>query len=174
MSIAEKLTLSPPLRMAMTFVVLLGLMNGAYQLERRVSGRYLDAPFTGLVTSASAIAADVLMPFAVERRGINVLGSERSSVVIVSGCNGLEAMFLMIAGILAYPATWRRRGRSLGIYLPALFGLNLLRILMLLYVMVKAPAQIDFFHSVVAQGVLVAFVIGFWIQHVRAADGDVA
>ena len=160
------------LRMVITFIGLLGLLNGLYQVERRVSGELLDRPFTSLVTGVSAAVAELLMPFPVARHGLNVIGSDHASVVIVSGCNGLEAMFLMIAGILAYPATWRRRGRALATYLPALFGLNLLRIVMLLFVMVEYPSMIDFFHSVVAQGILVAFVIGFWIQYVRSADED--
>jgi len=172
MAVADVIPRSTHWRMVLTFVALLGLMNGAYQLERRASGALVDRPYTEIVTSASAAAAWLVMPFSVERRGSNVLSSGRSSVVIVSGCNGLEAMFLMIAGVLAYPASWRRRGRALAAYLPALFGLNLLRILMLLYVMVEIPSQIDFFHSVVAQGILVAFVIGFWVQFVRSADGD--
>jgi len=158
-------------RTVLLFFVLLGGLNGIYQLEKRVDGRFIDLPYTRLVTAASERLAQVLLPFPVERRGPITLGSEGAAVVIRSGCNGIEALFLMLAGILAVPATWRQRGEALLTYLPLLFGLNLLRVLLLLYVMARHPDYIDIFHYQVGQGVMVIFVLIFWVHHVRAVEG---
>ena len=51
--------------------------------------------------------------------------------MVKGGCNGLEAVFLMVAGVLAFPSPWKRRFLGLMAYLPILFFLNLLRVNML-------------------------------------------
>lgn len=164
----------PPLpgsqtRIILIFLLLLGLFNGVYQAEKRLSGRLLDTPYTRVVTALAASVSARLLPIPVTRQGDVTLGSENTAVVVRGGCNGIEALFLMAAGVLAYPASWRRRGRALLVYLPILFALNLLRVAALLYVMAVHPAQIDFYHYQVGQGILVAFVFGFWMQYVRDA-----
>ena len=161
------LTPRSQLRAALTFFLLLGLFNGAYQIEKRVSGRILDIPYSRLVTAGAAYVGGWLLPIPVGMRGDITLGSENSAVVVRSGCNGLEAIFLMAAGILAFPASWRRRGQALLVYLPLLFVLNLLRVVMLLFVMAVHPSYIDIFHYQIGQGILVVFVFGFWAHYVH-------
>lgn len=155
------------LRIALTFLLLLGLFNGGYQLEKFLSGRVLDMPYSSLVTAGAALAGTWLLPVPVERRGEITLGSGDTAVVVRGGCNGLEALFLMTAAVLAYPTSWRRRVQALVVYLPVLFLLNLLRVVMLLYVMAAWPAYIDTFHYQIGQGILVIFVFGFWMHFVR-------
>ena len=155
------------LRIVLTFLLLLGLFNGVYQAEKRLSGRLLDMPYTRLVTALSAYTGDWLLPIPVERRGDIILGSGNTEVMVRGGCNGIEALFLMAAGLLAYPAPRRQRGQALLVYLPILFVLNLLRVAMLLYVMAVHPSYIDTFHYQIGQGVLVIFVFGFWVHYVR-------
>ena len=157
----------PPFRIVLTFLLLLGLLNGAYQLEKRLSGRILDLPYSGLVTAGAALVGMWTLPIPVDRRGDITLGSGNTEGMVRGGCNGLEAIFLMAAGVLAYPAPWRRRGQALLVYLPILFVLNLLRVAMLLYVMAVHPSYIDFFHYQIGQGVLVVFVFGFWAHYIR-------
>ena len=163
------LSLRAQLRVALAFLLLLGLFNGVYQIEKRVSGRFLDRPYTRLVTAAAAHVAGWLLPIPVERRDDITLGSGHTAVVIRSGCNGLEAFFLLVAGILAYPASWCRRAQALLIYLPVLFLLNLLRVAGLLYVMAQYPDCIHTVHDQIAQGILVVFVFGFWVHYVHQA-----
>ena len=163
------MALRSQIRVAVTFLVLLALFNGVYQLEKRVSGHFIDLPFTRLVTAGAACVGAWVLPFPVERRGDITLSSSHTAVVVRGGCNGLEALFLMAAGILAFPCPWRRRGRAMLGYLPALYALNLLRILMLLFVMTVYPSCIDMFHDQIGQGILVCFVFAFWIHYVHYA-----
>jgi exosortase/archaeosortase family protein len=158
----------PPLfRVALTFLLLLGLFNGAYQLEKRLSGRILDLPYSGLVAAEAALVGAWILPIPVDRRGDITLGAGNTEVMVRGGCNGLEAIFLMASGGLAYPAPWRRRGQALLVYLPILFILNLLRVDVLLYVMAVHPSYIDLFHYQIGQGILVIFVFGFWAHYIR-------
>lgn len=64
-----------------------------------------------------------------------MLHGERTAVVVRTGYNGVEALFLILAGVLAVPATWAVRGRVLVCSLPLLFALNQLRLVGLLYVL---------------------------------------
>ncbi|MFC1526325.1 archaeosortase/exosortase family protein [Candidatus Latescibacterota bacterium] len=155
------------LRTIAVFFALLGAFSGVYQFEKRVSGRYLDLPYTRLVTIASQHLGQVLLPFPVGRRGDITLATGGAAVVIRGGCNGIEALFLLLAGVLAVPAPWRRRAEALALYLPLLFVLNLFRVLMLLYIMARYPDLIDLFHYQIGQGIMILFVLAFWLHHVR-------
>lgn len=157
-------------RVALQFVLILAGLHGLYQLERRTTDRFLDRPFTHLVTVAAAGVGQLLLPFPVEQRGNGVLGTDGAAVAVRSGCNGIEALFLMLAGILAVPAPAVTRARALATTLPLLFGLNLLRIVGLLYVMARHPQHISLVHDQVAQGVMVVAVFVLWLRYLGQDD----
>ena len=164
------MVLPPPgtqFRIALTFVLLIGLFNGLYQVEKRYSGRFLDQPYTSLTASIATRVGSWILPFPVNQRNDLILGTEGAAVVVCAGCNGLETLFLMLAGLLAYPAPWRRRLRALLLYLPLVFALNLLRIVMLLFVMAAYPAHIEPFHAQIGQGIMVVFVLAFLMHYIR-------
>jgi exosortase/archaeosortase family protein len=158
------------LRTAVKFIILLGLFNGAYQAEKRLSGHLLDIPYTNSVVFSSALVAEWLLPDPVTKRGFMTLGSGNAAVVVRSGCNGIEAIFLMISGIIAYPVSWQRRTLAILTYVPFLFVLNLLRVVMLLFVFANYPSYIDLFHFQIGQGILVVFVFGFWVHYVHWSE----
>jgi len=79
--------------------------------------------------------------------------------MVAAGCNGVEAMFLILAGVLAVPAAWAVRARALACYLPLLFVINLLRVDGLLYVLVRFPEHMSLAHDQVAQGIMVIVVL---------------
>lgn len=160
------------LRVVLVFLALLAVFNGLYQAEKRLSGRYFDIPYSSLVTRSVAHLGVWLLPFPVVLKGDIALGTERSSVVVRGGCNGIEAIFLMVAGILAVPAPWHRRLLATAIYLPVLYVLNLFRVLMLVYVVVTYPAHFDTFHHQVGQGVMVIVVMALWVHYVRRLEGN--
>ena len=159
------------LRIVVVFFVALAVLNGLHQVEKRLSGQYFDIPYSSLVTSSVAYLGAWLLPFPVVVKGDIALGAERSTVVVRGGCNGIEAIFLMVAGILAVPATWNRRLLATAIYLPILYILNLFRVLMLVYVVVD-PALFDTFHHQVGQGVMVIVVMALWVHHIQRLEGN--
>ena len=154
------------LRVVFVFIALLALFNGLYQVERRFAGEYFDIPYSAFVTRSVAHLSTWLLPFAVELKGDAALGTPHGSVIVRGGCNGIEAIFLMVAGILAVPASWRRRLLAAAIYLPTLYVLNLFRVLMLVYVVVAYPDSFDTFHFQVGQGVMVIAVMALWMRFV--------
>ena len=75
-------------------------------------------PFDDTVISTGRILRDSVTGFAVS---------------IESGCNGVEASIVLIAGVLAFPATWSQRAIAIVLGFAAIQGLNILRIISLFY-----------------------------------------
>jgi exosortase H (IPTLxxWG-CTERM-specific) len=90
-------------------------------------------PFT---TFLAWIAASVILPFddTVISSG-RVLRDSVSgfAVSIEAGCNGVEASIVLIAGVLAFPATWGQRLAAITLGFTAIQVLNVLRIVSLFY-----------------------------------------
>lgn len=154
------------LRLAVLFVLYLGVMHGVYQLERRTTDRFLERPLTHAVTVASAALGQLVLPFPVTRHG-ETLTSGSASVLVRAGCNGVEAMILILAGILAVPAGWSTRLLALAWNLPLLFVLNLLRVDALLYVLVRFPQHMPLAHDQIAQGIMVVVVLLLWLRYLQ-------
>ena len=163
-------TFRAQLRVVVVFLALLAVLNGLFQVEKRFAGQYFDIPYSSLVTGSVAFLGGLLLPFTVTQQGGIALGTESCSVVVRGGCNGVEALFLMVAGILAVPAGWRQRLWAAAICLPVLYVLNLLRVLMLVYVAVSHPDSFDTYHHQVGQGLMVIAVMALWVHYVRRLE----
>ncbi len=158
-------------RVLLRFAAILIALNLAYYAEKKLGGAVVDEPYTHAVTWTSAQVARAVLPYSVQSSGRGIVAGGRHSLFIASGCNGLEAIFLMLAAIAAYPATWRRRLRGLAWYLPALFALNLVRVVALVHVAHSHHDLMDVAHYQVAQGILILFVLAFWVHYLRGVDG---
>jgi len=157
-------------RLAVCFLLILGGLNLLYYAEKKLALGIWDQPYTRLVTWTAGSIAGLVLPYPIVTGGIAIVAEGRTTVVVVSGCNGLEAIFLIVAGILAYPATWHQRWSGLARYVPALFALNLVRVVFLVHIAHRHPTLMDISHFQVAQGILIVFVLFFWIHHVRRVD----
>ncbi len=78
----------------------------------------LILPFDDGVISQGRILRDVATGFAVS---------------IESGCNGVEAAIVLIAGVLAFPARWQQKLIAIALGFIAIQALNILRIVSLFY-----------------------------------------
>ena len=90
-------------------------------------------PFTGWL---ARISAAMIIPFddAVVASGRIIEHTEAQfAVSIESGCNGVEAAIVLIAGVLAFPANWRQRLAAIVLGFLAIQVLNLARIISLFY-----------------------------------------
>ncbi len=90
-------------------------------------------PWTALVAKASIAAMQVFDP-AVAAAGSVITSTKTGfSVVILAGCNGVEAMIVLLAAMVAYPAPWRYRLVGLVVGVAAIQVLNIVRIVSLFY-----------------------------------------
>ena len=94
--------------------------------------------------------------------------AEGARLIVAKGCDGLGALLLLSATILAFPASGRQRIVGLALGTVAVFLINAVRLTSLLWVASRWPARLDFFHVDVWQPamVLVAFALflgwGLW------------
>src|SRR3990172_8357661 len=63
----------------------------------------------------------------------NILSIPGFAVQVLGMCNGVEASLVLWAALLAFPAPWSHRLKGLLIGTAAVHGLNILRIISLLY-----------------------------------------
>jgi len=82
-------------------------------------------------------------------------------IEIAAGCNGLEAIAILIAMMVAFPATWRQRIAGLIAGFFAVQILNVVRIISLLYLGIWDKVWFDWFHLYLWQALIIldAFVV---------------
>jgi len=92
------------------------------------------------------------------------IASTRFAVNINNGCNGIEAMLILLAAIGSFPATWRARLIGLGIGAVIVQFINEIRIISLYLIGAYRPALFQIFHTAVWQVVVILAAIIFFLQ----------
>lgn len=118
-------------------------------------------PFTATVARVSASLLGLLG----ERVRVSgtVISSDRFSVDIENGCNGLETALLLAAAILAFPASWRARAAGFLAGFVAVELVNLVRVATLFWIGAHHPALFGSAHTIVWQTAVVLFGVGFFV-----------
>jgi exosortase H (IPTLxxWG-CTERM-specific) len=92
-----------------------------------------------------------------------VIRNPRFAVNIRNGCNGIEAMFIFIAAVLAFPASWKSRLAGLGLGILAIQVVNLVRVVALFLTGVYFPKIFDTSHTVIWQTIVILCGVLLWI-----------
>jgi exosortase H (IPTLxxWG-CTERM-specific) len=90
-------------------------------------------------------------------------------VSIEAGCNGLEALIVLAAAMLAFPARWPRRAAGIAIGGIAVQVLNLLRIASLFYLARWNQAIFEWVHLYLWQPLIMLDVLIVWLLWLRWA-----
>ncbi len=118
-------------------------------------------PFTRLIaTTSGAILQGIGQAVTVNG---TVIASSRFGVNINNGCNGVEAMLILLASIVAFPASLRARLTGLLLGAMAVQILNAIRIVTLYLLGAYQPRLFDMFHTAVWQIVIILSAIGFFL-----------
>ena len=118
-------------------------------------------PFTELITRGSGAVLHAIGQN-VSVRG-TVISSNRFGVNVNNGCNGVEAMLILLASIVAFPASLRARITGLLLGALAVQVLNAVRIVTLYLLGAYQPRLFDLFHTAVWQIVIILAAIGFFL-----------
>lgn len=128
----------------------------------------LDFFYTGTVVWLSTHLIELI--------GINVSSSGaflhlNSAIMEVKfGCNGLEAILLYCAAVLAFPASWKDRILGIIIGSTLLQVFNLIRITILAWVLEYQRDIFDVMHEYITQSIMIviAFVIFLiYLQYIQ-------
>jgi exosortase H (IPTLxxWG-CTERM-specific) len=139
-----------------------GVLLAAYLLIawNPVNDRVI-VPFTSAIAAGSgAILKTMGEPVTVSG---TTIASSRFGVNINNGCNGVEAMLILLASIIAFPASMK--ARAAGLFLGAIVVqiLNAIRIISLYLLGAYHPRLFDLFHTAVWQIVIILAAIGFFL-----------
>ena len=112
------------------------------------------AHVVGLVLNLFGMGAQVSQKF---------LSLKNFSVEIIAECTGLFEVFIFLAAILAYPASFKKKlwGVSLGI--PFIFLVNILRMVVITVVSNYRPSAFEFMHLYFWQVALILILLSAWI-----------
>jgi len=141
------------------FVVLLGA--GFTLISVHWVNDHVIEPFTGGIARASGAALNLLGQN-VTMQG-TVIRSSRFAVNIRNGCNGVEAMLIFLAAVLAFPASWKSRLAGLGLGILAIQVVNLIRVVALFLTGIYFPKIFDTSHTVIWQTIVILFGVVLWI-----------
>ena len=153
------------LRFFLGFLVLQGLLFG---LELTPwAQHWFVMPWTDTLAAISASIVKWFDPDVLASG--KVLQSARNgfAVSIEAGCNGVEATIVLVAAMLAFPASWQRKLTGLAIGIVAVQGLNIIRVISLFYLGQWNFAVFEFAHRYVWQALIMLDVLIVWLLWVR-------
>jgi exosortase H (IPTLxxWG-CTERM-specific) len=129
------------------------------------SNDHVVVPFTeGIVAVSAALLRALGEP--VVKAG-TVLRTASFAVDVKNGCNGLEAVIILAAAVVAFPATLRQRLIGLAAGFIVIEVLNLVRVVSLYWLGVHRPAIFELFHAAVWQTALILVAVGLFVSWSR-------
>ncbi len=141
------------------FILILG--GGFTLISLNSVNEKVIEPFTAGVAKASGITLD-LIGQDIDMSG-TIIRSPRFAVNIKNGCNGVEAMIIFLAAVLAFPAPWKAKFWGLGLGIIAIQFVNLIRVVALFLTGAYMPKLFDSSHTVIWQTVVILSGVLLWI-----------
>jgi exosortase H (IPTLxxWG-CTERM-specific) len=124
-------------------------------------------PWTAFLASASVFIVHLVDAGAMAHG--NVLQDTRSGagISIEAGCNGVEAVIMLAAAVIAYPASWRAKIPGLLLGAAAIQALNVVRIVSLFYLVQWNAQAFEFAHLYLWQALIMLDVLLVWLMWLR-------
>jgi exosortase H (IPTLxxWG-CTERM-specific) len=141
------------------------LIVGFIVLALRPVNDHVVNPYTTFVAHEAKFVLNVFGEGATVRQ--QILSSRRFSVAIYNGCNGLEAILIFASGVLAFPATPRRKLLGLLLGFLAIQVANIVRVVSLFYIGVFKPAWFSAAHIFIWQSIIIVLSVVLWLVWVN-------
>jgi len=153
------------LKQALCFIVLFILLQASWQLVRdNAIGHFVR----GTLTVKPAVEMIHLLTPAISARADgNQILAPGGGLVIKIGCEGVEALLILIAALLSVPMTGRAKLRGVIYGSLLIFAVNEVRILVLFYAFRTDKALFHLIHGAIAPLLLIAIAGAFyyyWLQ----------
>ena len=124
-------------------------------------------PWTNTLAAVSARLVTLFDPSVVAAGKVLRSSANGFAVSIEAGCNGVEATIVLVAAIIAFPASWQRKLAGLAAGIVAVQGLNIVRVLSLFYLGQWSFAAFEWAHLYVWQALIMLDVLIVWLVWVR-------
>jgi len=150
------------LRFVLLLVAVYGTCDWAYQ---RIPDAVLrDSVYFHVFVRPGAALVNLIAPGEHVQADGNLLRSSRALLEIVRGCDGAGALFLVLAAVLAFPATWKARAIGALSGAALVYGLNTLRLVGLYFVEAYRADWFQPLHTYFVPSLLVLTLCVFFMQ----------
>ncbi len=144
------------------------ILLGLFAFELTPPGQAIVQPWTELVARASTAVIRAFDGNA-QALGKMVYSAKTGfAMTIEAGCNGVEAMLVLLAGIIAWPAPWKHKLVGLAIGAVAIQALNLVRIVSLFYLGQWDLSWFQWAHLYAWQALIMLDALIVWMLWIRA------
>lgn len=154
------------LRFVLVFLVLL-LVLFAAGLTAPVD-EHVILPFTTVLAKACAAIIHFFDGTTISQGKLIQNAAGTFIVSIERGCNGVEAVIILISAILAFPAPWKHKLAGLVLGFLAIQALNLVRIVSLFFLGLWNQVWFEWFHLYLWQALIVLdalIVFLVWLRY---------
>jgi len=128
---------------------------------------WVVVPWTALLAKGCATLLSLVDPSVVADGRVLLHGQSGVGVSIEAGCNGVEACLILLAALIAYPASWRARMVGVAAGFAAIQVANVLRIITLFYLADWNRAVFEFAHLYLWQALIMLDVLVVWLLWMR-------
>ena len=129
--------------------------------------QHVILPFTGGLAHVAVWFMQVFDHTVVSQANNIRLGPTGPGIEIVAGCNGVEAVLILISAVLAFPSPWKHKLVGVGVGFVAIQALNLVRIISLYYLLLWNRVWFDWFHLYLWQALIILDALIFWLIWLR-------
>jgi len=144
------------------------LVMALFALELLPWGQtWLVRPWTAFIADLSALVLRALGDGVLAQGNLIWSAATGFGITIEAGCNGIEAAIILLAAVLATPATWRQRLIGLALGLTTVQALNILRIISLFYLGQWNRTAFDWAHLYVWQALIMLDVLLVFLLWLR-------
>jgi exosortase H (IPTLxxWG-CTERM-specific) len=156
------------------FILFLLLQAGLFGLELSPWGQqWFVMPWTNTLAAISAGIVQIFDAHVLASGKVLQSTSNGFAVSIEAGCNGVEATIVLVAAILAFPASWKNKLLGMVIGIIAVQGLNIIRVISLFYLGQWNFNVFEWAHLYVWQALIMLDVMVVWLLWVRTLPRDV-
>ena len=140
------------------FVLLLA--GGAALETSGAAGRFLHEPLTRIL---ARLTVTLLAPFGPSGSLGLFVHFRGFYIEIADACDGVLPTYIFLAAVVAFPASWKEKGWAILCGVPAIFTMNLARLLSLLVLGAYWPGLFESVHIYVWQALVIAFSLALWV-----------
>lgn len=127
--------------------------------------------FTPLTERIASVSGWTLNLIGVENRVHKIsIFSNKFSVTIKNGCNGVFASIIFIAALLAYPFPVLPKILGVIVGIVVIQFVNLIRVIVLFIIGVYAPSYFNESHVFFAQVLVIAVTMALWLYWIKRYD----
>jgi len=150
------------------FLVFLGVLAALFTFEISKFGEtYFVLPFTDVLAQISAWLIK-LFDSDVQSYGKIIQSTANGfAVSIERGCNGIEAVIILVAALAAFPSTWTQKLVGFAFGFVAIQALNLVRIISLFYMGQWSMIWFEWFHLYLWQALIIIDALVVWLLWLR-------